>query len=393
MADHRHPPPPPVPAARGIRLIVWGMVLAASSFSSWLAYTGTLSPQPTGGLVVDPADLDIGDTWDHNLLPWRFTIHNPTSKDVHISRFHTDCSCTSIEPTSLTIPARGSAPVVANLKLQDASTPSRERKDEAVNGTLKRPFAVRIAPTIDGAAPVQAGWRLTGQITPLLTASPRLLTLSDGYVRGQPFPEQKIHLKAHTNLRDITVTCPERYGRVTTTRTAATDDQWDVTFTLAPTLPAGELMFDLQITAVPSDQTKLPAATIPVRGHLHEDVYVFPPNLFLGVRGLGQTVVETIQLRSFSGKPFEVDRIREMPDQKAAALAPPAVPPGSPNAAPGSPALVERLSPMDHAYRITQPVRHLGLYRSTLLFSVHSNGRHFDVPLELHYHGTDAQSK
>src|SRR5437899_4799116 len=59
-----------------------------------------------GGLKVEAAALDLGEIWEEKAFTCELPIHNTTSAPVRIEKFSFSCGCMSVEPTSLTIPAK-----------------------------------------------------------------------------------------------------------------------------------------------------------------------------------------------------------------------------------------------------------------------------------------------
>src|ERR1022692_2800795 len=91
------------------------------------------------GLAVAPASLDFGLAWEDSSFHWPLPVENRTGEDVEITQFVPSCSCTSVQPDSLLIPAGQTRETTLTLDLTEEKLGSHD---------LTRDFEVRISPRL-----------------------------------------------------------------------------------------------------------------------------------------------------------------------------------------------------------------------------------------------------
>ncbi len=306
---------PEAPQSIASRKRPWGALAAllflgtSTAAVYWLSSNGNELVWPGQELTVDAKYLDFGEALETNAFPWKLLIHNPTDKDMKVVGFYTDCSCAGVTPSSFTIPAGADSEVLVSLDLRDYTAKKNADGIAEIPPAL-RSFAVAISPKIDGRIDVQKGWRIKGQVQRILTIPASTLDLQQGYVRGLPFPKQNLRVIAHVALSGIMVSCPKNYGQAVARRVPGERNEWILEVTLAPDVPASSFEFKIELQPYDLERRSLPAAQVQVIGRVHQDVNPIPESIVLGDQSIGQTTVETIALRSFSGKAFRVQSIR-----------------------------------------------------------------------------------
>jgi hypothetical protein len=130
--------------------------------------------EPTA-LVVDDQYISFGGVWEDPVFIWTLPIRNTTNEEIEIAGFAASCSCVKIQPSSITLPAYGTAQVRLTLNLQSAhNEPDLYGKD----------FQVAIQPRISKGAGSQVGWVVKGKIKQPFAFDPPVIDFKESLVRG-----------------------------------------------------------------------------------------------------------------------------------------------------------------------------------------------------------------
>ncbi len=115
-------------------------------------------------LNLAPQSLEMGNVWETHAHVHRMTIENVSDAAVSISSFALSCSCTTIEPKSLDIPAREKRVITATVDL----TPKNAKDQDAESF----PFSFSITPILVGSSARQDSWVVKGSVRPVLRCDP-----------------------------------------------------------------------------------------------------------------------------------------------------------------------------------------------------------------------------
>jgi hypothetical protein len=113
------------------------------------------------------------------------------------------------------------------------------------------------------------------------------------------------------------------------------------------------------------------ARKLPVRLEIVPDIQATPPQIHFGVRKQGEKCVEAINIRSLTGVPFKIAKVR--PDSSIS--------------------VVEKASP-DHAstvctFLVSQDISKSGQQSGQVAFSIEANdGKKSEILVPVAYHGT-----
>jgi hypothetical protein len=283
------------------------VVLGLSGAAGWrLASATREAREPDEGLYVSPQHLDIGEVWENPAFKWEVPIENHTTKDIHIDGFLPSCTCLSIEPPSLVVPARESATVTLTLNLMLTSRKNADLQSKEVD--------VGFAPHLSEGLPSHAGWMLTGRVRRVLKLEPRTIYFETGLVRGQPFTAQSVQVTSFAPLEKLAAQCDPLHGTVVVERRAGTADAFHVAVTPRANLPAGPFRFEVMLEPKSGGNATLPTVTIPVEGKIVEDIQAVPDFLLFGAQQTGTSGKQTVILRSASQKRFTVEVIKPIPE-------------------------------------------------------------------------------
>jgi len=248
------------------------------------------------GLTPSDGSLDFGEVWENKDFRWSFSIANPTDKDAAIEGFAQSCNCTTVKPSSCTIPAGGAYPIEMAIDLTKGS-----RLDEE---SRVREFSVHIVPRIKDGLPVQEGWRIHGKVRQPFRVRPAVLELGE-LLSGNESKPRSAEIECDPSLKELTVAADGGFASVSLFRSEHTSNVYRLEVRANPSIPGGAVRFAVSIGATSTSGESV-RAFLPVIGQVLEDIYVLPDALNFGARSLRETVEETVVLRSRKGRQFTV---------------------------------------------------------------------------------------
>ncbi len=264
------------------------------------------------GLSVDGSSLDFGEVWEVRDFSWNLPVHNNTTEEVRVGEFTASCSCLSIEPRTLVIPAGQTVPIHLLLDLTTKAVPptAQNQRNEAKSVA---DFAVQVAPRIANSPAPPIVWTIRGRVRKALAFSEPQLDFGESLVRGHPFQPKIIRVTAHLPLVSLHAKCNPALALV---HVKASGDTKTFELEVAPreNLPLGSLAFGVKVKPNARADEHLPEFELPIVGTVVGDVRPAPISVFLGPVRLGETSGETVTLWSKSGKPFTVDSIAPSAD-------------------------------------------------------------------------------
>ena len=235
----------------------------------------------TGAPQIDPppTGTDIGEVWESLSSSATITIHNPTAASLVIPSFSTSCSCAGTNPTSLTLPASGLAPVEVIL--------NTTQRTWAEIGQSRRKLAVRVQPLASGIdlPPVE----LYGVVKSRVTLDKLELHFGDSVIAGQSPVTRTVAALRHVHGAEMTARIEPPIAAVTIEHTAAQSAKLHVTPNVA--LKPGSHAAKLIVEVVEGKVTSY-GASIPVTFELLPARRLFPHLLTLAPKPSG-TAVET----------------------------------------------------------------------------------------------------
>ncbi len=285
--------------ARGLICAMIGILF----LGGWIA---EIARSSSGGrsnrLFVDPQELQLKDLWYQDQVHFKFTIHNSSEKEIKIRDFRTSCSCTSVEPKSVTIPAHASQVVDCLWKPTNSSISQIDR--------FSGSFSAQILPICEdreGHALANRGWSFSGRVHQQLKLSTARITFENGALTaGEQFPEKLIEVTLSPWVTQITATFDESIIRCHLDRV----DPQKYILRVHPieSLNAGELDTNISLVCSNSEFEPIPTVVVPVRGRIGQDVFVTPELLDIGFVEAGNATEEDIAIQSKSLRRFTVDK-------------------------------------------------------------------------------------
>jgi hypothetical protein len=253
-------------------------------------------------LSVDPAELNFGEVWEDKGFAWTLSIHNRGDSDVAIADFEAACGCVvAVEPKSVVVPARGESSVRLTIDLTKQSSQGEEKNGDA----FVREVEIPIAPAFENAAVQRLVWVLRGRVRTGVTVTPSVVHLGE-ITRGQPDLPKRVTVTPRTAIERLDVKCDSALASCDVRQPGEKGGPFYVEITPRDNLAAGDIRFEVAIQPVARGSERLPPVILPVQGVMREDVQAAPSAVMFGMVRAGQTVEETIVLRSVSGRKFTV---------------------------------------------------------------------------------------
>lgn len=366
------PPPARVVSWRisVIIIAVAGMIsfLVACRIGEYLRPAQPTSNRPpvdsTAALVVDAEHLSFGDVWEDPAFGWVLPIRNMTNEEVEISHFETSCGCGKTEPSSVTIPARGTAEVRLTLNLVTAHREPDLKGEE---------FKVAVQPRIGKGAGQRAGWVVYGRVKRPFVIDPPVVDFEERLVWGQTFAPRSATITCGLDVAELTARCDSPHLTAKVTRDVNNARQFRLEVQAREDMPSGFFNNLVRLTAGTASKKAVPGA-VPVVGRVLEEVGLRPELLAFGAEPIGTNVKETVLLQSRSPHEFA---IQEIDTGGVAGLA---VDVGQ-KTKDGTQPLV-----------VSLPVKLLGPQMHTVHVKVKTGKRLLDLSLQLRYHGIPAQT-
>jgi hypothetical protein len=254
------------------------------------------------GLAVADADLKVGEVWEQKEFVCRLPIHNHTGEDIEVLDFIKSCSCTQVEPRSLTIPAGGEATVRLKIDLAQRSV--------AELGQAVRPFTIEVRPYLKKRkSPRDPGWVVEGTVKSRVTLDTKAVHFGERPVYGQPPVKQKVLATVHVPAEKLEATLDKKVATVEINRNTEDPSKYDVVLATEPSLLPGDFEANLLLDVVTPIGERLTGVMLPVAGKVQPEVRLLPAKLLLGSKPVGLTAEAVVTLQAPPAVNAEVDHV------------------------------------------------------------------------------------
>lgn len=293
----------------------WGVVVSvlilsttAFFFVSKTVWNPVSADQPAGtnsdaiSLVVDPSDLDLGEFYYRDSISRRLVIHNNSHRDVVISSFQMSCTCTSVTPGELVVPAQGTAVIHVGIDLRHADPQVAFKADRLVSTTIN--------PVVDQADSTRIpSWRLNGKCKSLASISTGSLSFTN-VIRGSASKSQPITVIPYQSDSTVEADCPPESASLQLSQNSS---GYSIFVTPHSDRDAGVHQFAITIRiCAASRNSNTPAQSalsIPVVMSILDDVQTDPREILLGKLNPHEDRHELLSVCSASGKPIVIESI------------------------------------------------------------------------------------
>jgi len=287
-------------------------LVAAAAVAGWVGGRHALvEARANSGLVVEPARLDFGSVWASKGFTWSLPIHNPTEQLIKVVDLRSSCSCTSISPRELSIPAGATKQVQLTLDLTPAA-------GEQASSRSNR-FYVLVTPHVAGGLAQEVGWAVRGEVLNPFDCEPRSPLGIDDLIFGQRPPAAAIKLHAFRDFERVEAECDPALGEVRIN--TASGREHELTFQPATEPPLGPFEARLRVRAV--ERSAQPPVEIDyvLHGSVLHPVEALPAGLTLGAVPVGDTIEEMVTLLPRLGHSLGTVAVERAPEGAIVELA------------------------------------------------------------------------
>jgi hypothetical protein len=294
---------------RGYALVkrTWSgiVLLAACGVAFWIGLLK--SPQQALMPVVSETALNFGEVWEDAEFLWELPIHNPGPTDLRIIEFISSCGCVSVEPATLQIAGGQTRAVRLTLDLRrSADTLMEASVDSNTTEVKAREFSASIGgklETADGRTLPLNVWSIWGRVRPAMRLDSSAIFFVESQIEGQPVPARTVNVRIHEAVKQVYVRSEPEL--VSTELSAQHGQGYVLTIRPRSDLKTGPWKANVILQASTADKALRPVV-ISVEGVVRPDVQALPRSLWLGMCVVGQTLKDTVIVRSVSGKRFEL---------------------------------------------------------------------------------------
>lgn len=256
-------------------------------------------------MVVPEDRLHFGEVWEDKKFVWELPIENRQEHEVTVKDFVTTCTCTTVEPRSLTIPAGESRALHLTLDLtaERSKLPESEWRD----------FEVWVRPVLDKSNQRQAGedvWKVRGRVRTAIRFEQTVLDFGRHSEAAQPLSPQKVLVTSFVPLQSLTAFANSDKVRVqVVSDPAAPGRQYELTVSVLE-LPTGPIQYQIDVFPRLGDGTSVVGKSLPVSGRIVSDIQASPSEATFGARSVGETAEELLTLQSLTNRRFEVTSVK-----------------------------------------------------------------------------------
>jgi hypothetical protein len=261
--------------------------------------SGNEIPQPEFPVAVLTKDLEVGTLWAAADRLHTLHLRNNSSSGVELVDLKTTCGCTTVKPSSITLPPGAWGEVTLKLHVDD-------RAEEAL-GPRVSSFRTDLVPIVSGYLGSPPRWELTGSVRKLLTLSTPLVDFDGTLVQGHPFPVEAVRVTSAVPLSSLEAKANSEIASIDLTRHSGTT--YGLRIRPREDLVPGPFHFDVRlISRLESGET----VTIDgprVIGWVSAEVEPSPRALNFGMVRIGEVLESRFVLRSLVDKPFTITSI------------------------------------------------------------------------------------
>lgn len=278
-------------ASRTLLLLVGGGVAYLASVWVSLAVTANRppegdeanAPQVIDGVAIRAKHLNLGDLWEVDDYETTLVLENQRSTGVTIRSFATSCDCTSVEPKSLTIPAKQTREVKVRLNLTHRSPFQL--------GAEKRSLSVSLVPTFEDSGASRGGWLLSGTVQSRVVLDTHLLQFGTMCHRGGSRVTRKVTARLLEPGSTLAVRVEPPIAQAIVAKTTDPDAAaHEIRVTPNNDLPIGPYRFAVVTTVTDAAGGLHTGPTVSVSGEMRPNRMVWPSNVYFDERAIGTTV-------------------------------------------------------------------------------------------------------
>jgi len=251
------------------------------------------------GLAVKSAYLHVGEVWEQSEFRYELPLENRTQESIKVDGFSSSCTCASIEPRSLTIPAGECRRVRLTLDLT--------RKVHSVEEPTNT-FTVEIIPFVKSSRSRTRGWQVHGVVKSRVTLNASSMDFGEEAVQGEPFPRRKVEALAHVPCGSLVTSAQPDIVAVDVVRVGDDSKRFEVYIAPKPDLKPGPFRSWVNLEVISSDGKRLSGAKLSVSGQVKQPVWAVPSKVQLPLSDVGETAEAVVVLQSPAGVMYTVEK-------------------------------------------------------------------------------------
>jgi hypothetical protein len=257
---------------------------------------------PTEELLIDDRALDLGELWiSDDPYSHSVPLTNASSEVLAVSDVITSCSCTKVEPKSLSIPPGESATL--NILIDVLPKTASELQAE------KRDVNILISPLVTSPnSKARLTYRLHGTVRQAYRLASRVVDFGSELAWHSQLPTQELVVQCDPSIHALHVVPHVKGVTASVSRLSTSSNTFkivlvpDVTFTNT----LGAISGALEIYGVNARGDRLPSRNCTLVGIVVDDITAIPEGIQLGPMPRGSIAHRTLSLRSRSRSQFQV---------------------------------------------------------------------------------------
>jgi hypothetical protein len=254
-------------------------------------------------LVIRAEDMDFGEAFMQEEFPWQLQIENTSAHPVRVLDFGSSCACTSINPSSVVVPGRGTASIELVLDT------TGNWKDGEVDHP--RAFAIDLWPILQGPRRPVPRWTIKGRVSRPLAFSPPAVLYGETLVQGRHLPEKTVLVRASEGVERLAIDCACPSVRLEAGLSDSSGNGW-FEITISPgeqAPPVGRFEVDVRVIGVLSDGQRLPPVPLRLAGLVVPEFYAIPHTICLTPVSQGEPATVDVVLQSRVDGEFAVEQV------------------------------------------------------------------------------------
>jgi hypothetical protein len=248
-----------------------------------------------------PADhLTFGTVWESDKFAWTLPIKNHDDQDLHITGFANTCTCVSITPRALTVPAGETREVRVELDL-------RAGKDARFD-LSPFPFVAEVVPLVGIDQVAGARWELRGEVRPAVRVEKVLLEFGQRSERAKTWEPKRVKVIVADGFTVAAISPHSCFG-ARLEPPGKEPGRYDLVVVPRGVTPIDSYSFDVLLTPKSSAGEELTPQRLAVRASVVGDVQASVRQVLFGARSVGEQAEETLTLSSLTGQAFELTNV------------------------------------------------------------------------------------
>lgn len=244
------------------------------------------------GLSIATDQLDFGKAWEQPDFPMKIHVVNVSDSELAVKKIMTSCRCTSVAPREFVLSPGAAIDIGIRLDL-------RPQPGDDPESTIRN-FKTAITPIVVGKPPTADGWTIHGTVLRGFSTTPAVMAYDDDILVDESPPTISATINCLAAVAKFDAECDRTLARVHVIRDRL--GSFRVEIAPLPMHAAGELAFDVWLTAYLSDGIELPRLPVHVVGHVYDDVKLIPEIVSFGSLEAGASAQSEIAVTSRSGR-------------------------------------------------------------------------------------------